>query len=567
VTLLPIIERELRVAARKRSTFWMRVLAGLIAIVIGGGFMAISAASGVGTARMGAALFGTLTWLALAASLSAGLFFTSDALSEEKREGTLGFLFLTDLRGYDIAGGKLVATSLRGSYALLAFFPILAVTLLMGQVTGALFWKTTLALVNALFCSLSAGLLISAVSRDSQKAMAGTLLVLLLWAAGGPIADAIYGEARGGHFQPQLSLSSPAYVFTAAGGWRAPYWLGLATSHLCGWALLGLASVLAPRTWQERSRKGKSGRLNYAWKYGRARARAALRRKLVGRNPVLWLACRDRSQVRALWILFTLVGGFFAWFAFEWPSEVWAMWSEFSVLFVVLLYLWTASQASRFFVDARRNGLLELLLAVPLQESEIVQGQWRALIRIFAIPVFLLLLVNLVGSYLAQHTTWRAAGGGLGPDTILILIQAAMGALATVANLGALCWIGIWMGLRSKNGNLATLKTLLIVQVIPWMLISFASAIIVEVILFHWQQKMGGAIPQAAMNFAAVMGLVSGALTIAKDLAFLFWARHRLYSSFREQAVNSVSPIRVMPSPPPALPPPLPPPRIAAGAV
>ena len=27
---------------------------------------------------------------------------TADCLSEEKREGTLGLLFLTDLRGYDI---------------------------------------------------------------------------------------------------------------------------------------------------------------------------------------------------------------------------------------------------------------------------------------------------------------------------------------------------------------------------------------------------------------------------------------------------------------------------------
>ena len=130
-----------------------------------------------------------LTWLCLAAGLSAGLFFTSDCLSEEKREGTLGLLFLTDLRGYDVVLGKLLATSLRGFYALLAVLPILAITLFMGGVTGAQYWKSALALVNALFFSLAAGMAVSAVSRDSQKAMMGTLLVLLLLALGGPVAD------------------------------------------------------------------------------------------------------------------------------------------------------------------------------------------------------------------------------------------------------------------------------------------------------------------------------------------------------------------------------------------
>ena len=46
----------------------------------------------------------------------------------------------------------------------------------MGGVTGAQFWETTLALVNALFCSLAAGMFVSAISRDPQKAMAGRSL-------------------------------------------------------------------------------------------------------------------------------------------------------------------------------------------------------------------------------------------------------------------------------------------------------------------------------------------------------------------------------------------------------
>src|SRR5438046_5695488 len=169
MTFLPVAERELRVAARKRSTFRVRVIAALVAWIIGSGVLVLSRVGpGFGTPSLGKGLFGVLTWLSLAVALSAGLFFTSDCLSEEKREGTLGFLFLTDLRGHDVVLGKLLATSLRGFYALLAVFPILAIALIMGGVTGAQFWKTSLALVNAMFVSVAAGLFVSAISLESQ---------------------------------------------------------------------------------------------------------------------------------------------------------------------------------------------------------------------------------------------------------------------------------------------------------------------------------------------------------------------------------------------------------------
>ena len=56
-------------------------------------------------------LFCILTGSAVFYCLLSGVWFTADCLSEEKREGTLGLLFLTDLKGYDVVLGKLVATS------------------------------------------------------------------------------------------------------------------------------------------------------------------------------------------------------------------------------------------------------------------------------------------------------------------------------------------------------------------------------------------------------------------------------------------------------------------------
>src|SRR6266568_9456889 len=170
MSVLPIVRRELRVAARKRSTFWLRVAAAITAVVLGSGCLLVGGWQGIGTAQMGSMLFYALTWTCLAAALSAGMFFTSDCLSEEKREGTLGFLFLTDLRGYDVVSGKFLATSVRAFYALLAFLPILAVTQMMGGITGVQYWKSSISLVNGLFCSLAVGMFVSAISRDSQKA-------------------------------------------------------------------------------------------------------------------------------------------------------------------------------------------------------------------------------------------------------------------------------------------------------------------------------------------------------------------------------------------------------------
>src|SRR5258706_9665637 len=217
----------------------------------------------------------------------------------------------TDLRGYDVAGVKLLATSMRVFYALLAVLPILAVTLLMGGVAGAQFWKTSLALINALFCSLAAGLFVSAISRDSQKALLATLFLLMLIAVGGPLVDAIFAGIKKRAFNPVLSLSSPGYVFLTAGYWgRTQFWLGLLVTQATAWLLFGLACTLIPRTWQEKAstKSWSSTGWAYAWKYGGASLVARLRLKLMNRNPVLWLACRERWQSLGLWMMTVLAG-------------------------------------------------------------------------------------------------------------------------------------------------------------------------------------------------------------------------------------------------------------------
>jgi hypothetical protein len=53
-----------------------------------------------------------LTWIAMFACLLMGLGGTADCVNQERREGTLGLLFLTNLRRYDVVLGGLASTGL-----------------------------------------------------------------------------------------------------------------------------------------------------------------------------------------------------------------------------------------------------------------------------------------------------------------------------------------------------------------------------------------------------------------------------------------------------------------------
>src|SRR6266700_4122943 len=168
MTFLPIVGRELRVTARRRGTYWNRALSGLAAILIFGGALIFEAQAP--PKELGKHVFDILSGLFLLSSLVAGIRYTADCMSEEKREGTLGLLFLTDLKGYDVVLGKLAATSLDAFYGLIAILPVLAIPLLLGAVSIQEFLRMSLVLTNTLFFSLAAGIFVSSMGRGPRKA-------------------------------------------------------------------------------------------------------------------------------------------------------------------------------------------------------------------------------------------------------------------------------------------------------------------------------------------------------------------------------------------------------------
>jgi ABC-type transport system involved in multi-copper enzyme maturation permease subunit len=99
-------------------------------------------------------IFIAISVVCLGYVMMAGIFQTADSISEEKREGTLGLLFLTDLKGYDVVLGKLASSSLHSFYTFLAVVPVMALPLLMGGMTVDEFWRVTLVLVVTSSCTI-----------------------------------------------------------------------------------------------------------------------------------------------------------------------------------------------------------------------------------------------------------------------------------------------------------------------------------------------------------------------------------------------------------------------------
>lgn len=560
MTFLPIVERELRVAARRRMTFWLRIIAALTAFIIASGLLTLfmNIPGGIG-AQPGGPLFAVLTWMSLAVALSAGLFFTSDALSEEKREGTLGFLFLTDLRGYDVVLGKLLATSCRCVFALLAIFPVLACTQLLGGVEGAQFWRTILALLHVLFFSLTAGIFISSISQHPQKALAGTFAFLFLVLAGGVAVDGFLAYVNGRSFRPVFSLASPITVFVSAGGGFGSFWQAFGISQIVAWVMLAAACLLIPRTWQERVARVEVSKSPWRswWRFGSARQRAQHRSVLLEQNPLTWLGCRERWQSRWLWLV---VFGVVSWFIMaNWVENGFVnpvSWWFVNGMATLLLYLWTASQASQVFAELRRAGMIELFLAMPLDFRKMAPGAWWGLVRLFGVPVGMIALVQFLA--VVTSVGGAASGGmirmgssGVIPEWVMLWLVAGVGLVSTLANVVALTWFGLWMGLVSRNSLLATLKTVVLVQIVPWLVITFASAMAFPILMALFG-GFGGS-PGATSWFEwypIVSTLVVAVLTLGKDFLFSLLARQRLLDNFRITAAQAILPVIYRPAVP-----------------
>jgi hypothetical protein len=494
MTFLPIVERELRVAARLPATFRNRALtAGIVAAVAV--LMMLFASMTSSPAFIGGTAFIVLSVLTLCFCLLEGVRKTADCLSEERREGTLGLLFLTDLKGYDIVFGKLAATSLNSFYGLVAILPVLALPLLLGGVTPGEYWRMALALLNILFFSLCAGMWVSSRSFQQQPAAGGTLLVIILFSA-----------------IPWLTLIralhplSPVCAFYNAFDANYPhashaYWESLGVTQFWSWMLLAGASLAAPRMWQDNEAQppGLIRRPRRGWRLRPMESRE----KMLAINPVLWLAARQQNLGSALHltVLIALAGA--AVFAISSRIEFLPVYLGFAVLLNFLPKILLATQAANFFAEARRENALETLLATPLSVEQIINGQLLALERLFFAPFITIFLLEVGGAMAGIFLNGLEQPQRGNADALALLVPGGIAYLVLFcADAFAVVWAGMWFGLTCKKESQAATMTVLWVVVAP---------------------------------LVALMLWCPGYIYCAGSSVFwIFWARARLYNKLRE---------------------------------
>lgn len=460
MTFLPIVERELRVRARQKATFRARLGAALAACLIIAFFLFTSGASPAG---MGKAVFWFVSVLAFIWCLFEGPRNTADALSEEKQEGTLGLLFLTDLKGYDVVLGKLLATSLNSFYGVLAIVPPLSIPLLLGGVTVGEFWRMVLVLLVTLVFSLSASLFISANSRNERRAWVASVLLIAFLAAVPPLFRwvPLPSAALLGAVSPTPALYSLHDALFA----RQPqaFWNSILGVHVLTWGFLIAACLVLPRSWQDKPVQ----RANREAKFASGERGRTERYRNLQLNPVVWMLTRGK---RAEWYVWTLIGLFgvpFLVLSLIWDQRSWLL-----VPFIIagvslnlLLAVWVAAKACFMISDARSSGALDLLLTTPTNPQQIIAGHIEALKRQFMAPFIALTIVELcVVTQMLDYSINRATAG----------VELAMAALLTTiaagifaAQLMSAAWFGLWCGLTTRKSAHAVVKTLLWVIVIP----------------------------------------------------------------------------------------------------
>ena len=465
--MLPIVQRELQVAARSPKLYqWRAVGWGIIVCSVGLLLLDRRAALGGGT-------FQFLTNVTLLLCLLEGVRKTADAISSERREGTLGLLFLSTLSGWDIILGKLTSATVRSLSTLLTFLPVLAVTLLLGGTTGGEFWRSILVLILALLMSLSLCLCLSTLCRESAISAAfvflaalsivpplTALVIPILSAAGAAMAsEAAVWILPLSPFRALQNASDFSYSMDAWSYWRGVIYLLFLIA-----LSLTISSVILPRLWQDRPMKARA---NPRIIGKPSPALIVRRRAMLDRNPIQWLMfdARSHQHFRLLLlalIVFVIIGSGGALFLANQFSMTlmngleWFFPASALVVLVLVTSMRVARSTSRNFAEARANGALELLLSTPLKVRDILSGQWLAL-RADLFPALMVFFI------LATFVLLSSVVTGEGEPTLLA-IKLMLESLLGIATIAA---VGVWMGLTSKGAGRAFFKTVVIAFVAP----------------------------------------------------------------------------------------------------
>jgi ABC-type transport system involved in multi-copper enzyme maturation permease subunit len=504
---VPILWREMRAESRRSITYWLRLGGAALAILV---VLEFFLNSPPGSVAHGDRLFYQVNRALFISLWIVGPILTGDCISREKRDGTLGLLFLTRLTPGGIALGKGAVHLIRGISFLVAIAPVLILPLLLGGVSRADLTVAVLLDLSALLWALSAGIIASTFCRDWVRALllgeafsllfafvfASMTMIGLEWAeltfaANGRLrifwqapSMTIWQSIRRDQFwyAPMLEQIPFLLAVTTGGagarsdmscwsmvwtswpvvGQRA--WIG-ATAALAGlsWfaipSSLVLAAVKIRHSWQDQPVSVRQLWLLNRFctpRFWRSIFRSRMTRKL-DRNPIGWLqqASWQSRLVRWGWCLLVLITES-NWFMDASLSSVWA--GQFFLAYLLLFSL--AFTASTSFRIEQETGALELLLVTPIRERQIILGRLQGIwSQFFPASIILAIAWVFLSQNQALYSSLTYSSLSFGRDDRLATLF-----LPSYLVLGL---IGLYFSMRIRNPVVAWLLTLGLGLIVP----------------------------------------------------------------------------------------------------
>lgn len=464
--------------ARHAGTQWLRPLSAGAVLAVAA-FMLLWSPF---VRRSGPELFAALHHVVLVTIWLLVPMMTADCISRERREQTLGLLFLTPLTAGEVVLAKVLAHGLRAATVWAAVFPVLLLPLLMGGVAASTVWAAMMAQVGAFFWALGAGILASVMSRSVLGGLGWALLLVLLFLVAQaslnglavhlaiakfsgvlPSAEWLVGIGLLALWNPETVLDGFLRLLAPAsrGTWM---WLCILVPMVSAFGLAlvwGIGAWRLRRAWQEQPASRQRERVTREFvrlRFAPGWLRARLRRQME-RNPVGWLERRRWRSRTAVWswvgllalAQVTLLTG---------PGRIEDV-RELNGLLAVALCGVMALVSAASFRREREMGVLELLLTTSLTPRQIVAGRVMGLWRQFLPAVVLFsgvsvyIDVQLSGRWWGRW--WDRSSSMLTEDLLFLAC------LFFTIPVG-----GLWWSLRARTYVGGVILTVTTMGLLPW---------------------------------------------------------------------------------------------------
>jgi ABC-type transport system involved in multi-copper enzyme maturation permease subunit len=389
----PVVQRELREGARHPFNYWLRVEAagaGLLMVVY-----VIMENRDETDKVMGQYLFAGLHVALMGLICLVVPLMTADCIAREKREGTLGLLFLTPLTAGGIVMGKGLVQALRALTMWVSVAPILTIPFLTGGVAWADASASFSLELSALVLCLAAGLLASTLVKGRGAAFVlalflGVLIVAVFcllvcfcflslaslmayWPIG--YAFPLSGLSMDNWQDYLLPLRRGSSAAAIGNAWHQILWLSPIAALLLFVLVVGFAAWRLAGSWQDKIPSIRQESLVRRYCTPVFKGWFARRMgRVLDRNPIVWLQQYSWKARLIKWVLCLafmilvtalLDGGI--------DPDTFVETVE-PILFLAIVAGMTFAGINSL-AEEKHSGALELILVTPIPINKIILGR------------------------------------------------------------------------------------------------------------------------------------------------------------------------------------------------